>query len=139
MRSSVTRRRFLLASAAGLASAACGPAPAPPASGPAPSASSGQSPSRKIIIVGGGLSGLAIAFDLAARGFDPTVLEASERPGGRIHTVRAPFQDGLYVEAGATHVVPDPDLIKLIGDVGVDLTAGKPRPKGLSHAFLRGD
>jgi monoamine oxidase len=91
------------------------------------------------VIVGGGLSGLAIAFDLVARGFDPTVLEASERPGGRICTIRAPFPDGLYVEAGATHVVADPALLSLMKAVGTEIVPRKPRPKGLSRVFLRGD
>lgn len=128
----MTRRRLLLGGAALIA--ACGPAPQPAVAPPPP----GSAGSRKIVVIGGGISGLAIARDLAARGFDPTVLEASDRPGGRIHTVRAPFADGLYVEAGATHVVGDPELLKLMSDVGVEIAPRKPRKQGLAHAYLRG-
>lgn len=134
----LSRRQLLLSSAAALAASACGPAQNQGPAGPTPPGAGGGSP-KKIIIIGGGLSGLAIALDLAGRGFDPTVLEASDRPGGRIHTIRAPLPEGLYVEAGATWVVPDPDLMKLMKDVGVELTEGVPRPKGLKHVMLRGD
>ncbi|MGQ7747095.1 FAD-dependent oxidoreductase [Streptomyces sp. WC2508] len=61
---------------------------------------------RKVVVVGAGLSGLAIAHELTQRGSDVTVLEASERPGGRACTLRAPFADGLYAEAGAMTVTP---------------------------------
>lgn len=56
---------------------------------------------KKVIVVGAGLAGLAAAWELAARGYDVTVLEARMRPGGRVHTLREPFADGLYAEAGA--------------------------------------
>lgn len=139
---STSRRQFLLTSAALLGAGACGPAPqqaVPPTPTLTPSAS--PAASRKVIIVGGGISGLAIAFDLVGRGFDPVVLEASSRPGGRIQTIRAPFPEGLHVEAGATHVLPDPDLLKLMDAVGVEVT---PRKRGggsrsLSQVYLQGD
>jgi monoamine oxidase len=131
-----TRRRFLLASAAALAATACGVSAPVVTSPPGPLA---PSLSRKVVIVGGGLSGLAIAFYLLERGFDPTVLEASLRPGGRILTLREPFQEGLHVEAGATHVLPDPDLLKLMAAVGVVVDPRRPRQKGLSQIVLTGD
>lgn len=56
---------------------------------------------RKVIVVGAGLAGLAAAYELTNRGHDVTVLEAQTRPGGRVHTLREPFADGLYAEAGA--------------------------------------
>jgi monoamine oxidase len=56
---------------------------------------------RKVIVVGAGLAGLAAAYELDARGHEVTVLEAQSRPGGRVHTLREPFADGLYAEAGA--------------------------------------
>ncbi|MET9503637.1 NAD(P)/FAD-dependent oxidoreductase [Streptomyces sp. NPDC006622] len=60
----------------------------------------------RVVVIGAGLSGLAVAYELAERGGDVTVLEASDRPGGRAYTLRAPFADGLYAEAGAMTLTP---------------------------------
>jgi len=60
--------------------------------------------SRKVLVLGAGLSGLASAYELKKGGFDVTVLEARSRPGGRIFTARDPFADGLYAEMGAEYV-----------------------------------
>jgi monoamine oxidase len=56
---------------------------------------------KKIIVVGAGLAGLTAAFELTEAGHVVTVLEARMRPGGRVHTLREPFADDLYAEAGA--------------------------------------
>ncbi len=56
---------------------------------------------KKVIVVGAGLAGLAAAYEMVKRGHDVTVLEAQTRPGGRVHTLREPFADGLHAEAGA--------------------------------------
>lgn len=57
-----------------------------------------------MVVIGAGLAGLTAADRLLAAGFEVTVLEARLRPGGRVHTVRAPFADGLYAEAGAARI-----------------------------------
>jgi len=44
--------------------------------------------SKKVAVLGGGLSGLTVAHELGKRGYDCTILEASHRCGGRIMTVR---------------------------------------------------
>lgn len=56
---------------------------------------------KKVIIIGAGIAGLTAAFELMQAGHDVTVLEASMRVGGRVHTLRGPFSEGLYAEAGA--------------------------------------
>jgi monoamine oxidase len=66
---------------------------------------SGLTP-QKIIVIGAGLAGLSAAYELTQAGHDLTVLEARNRPGGRVHTLRDPFPEGLYAEAGATRI-PD--------------------------------
>ncbi|MDQ2583526.1 flavin monoamine oxidase family protein [Saccharothrix yanglingensis] len=66
----------------------------------------GLRPPRSAVVVGAGLAGLATAYELANRGCDVTVLEASERPGGRAYTLRHPFADGMHVEAGAMTITP---------------------------------
>lgn len=59
----------------------------------------GASPGR-VLVLGAGLAGLAAAWELTEAGHDVTILEARSRPGGRILTLREPFADGLYAEAG---------------------------------------
>lgn len=65
-----------------------------------PGASFAATP-KKVIVIGAGLAGLSAAYELVQLGHDVTVLEARTRPGGRVHTLRSPFADGLYAEAGA--------------------------------------
>lgn len=59
---------------------------------------------KKVIIVGAGLAGLSAAYELRQLGHDVTVLEARTRPGGRVHTLRDAFADGLCAEAGAARI-----------------------------------
>lgn len=75
---------------------------APDQSATQPAAQPG-SPPRKVVVVGAGLAGLAAAWELVQSGHDVTVLEAQHRPGGRVWTLREPFADGLYAEAGAVN------------------------------------
>jgi monoamine oxidase len=104
--------------AGGCASATPATTPASPPASPAP---------RRVVVVGAGLAGLVVACELVRAGHEVLVLEAQGRPGGRILTVRTPFPEGLYVEAGATHVVPDPDLLAVLDRAGVEVA---PRPRG---------
>lgn len=56
---------------------------------------------QEVVVVGAGLAGLAAAWELDAAGHDVTVLEAKSRAGGRVVTLRDPFADGLFADAGA--------------------------------------
>jgi monoamine oxidase len=56
---------------------------------------------KKVVVAGGGIAGLCCAYELTRRGHDVTVLEASNRVGGHVKTVRAGLPDDLYVDAGA--------------------------------------
>lgn len=57
-----------------------------------------EAPATRIVVVGGGVSGLVVARECARPGFEVTVLEASGRVGGSV----APLElDGLTLDAGA--------------------------------------
>ena len=43
---------------------------------------------HSVAVIGAGITGLTLAYELSRLGFTVTVLEASGRPGGRSHTVR---------------------------------------------------
>ncbi|MFN0070028.1 MAG: flavin monoamine oxidase family protein, partial [Chloroflexota bacterium] len=61
-------------------------------------------PEIDTIIIGAGLAGLAAALKLNDCGRACVVLEARDRVGGRVHTIRHPFSDGLHAEAGAEYI-----------------------------------
>lgn len=54
---------------------------------------------HRVFIIGGGLAGLCAAFELQALGYKVLVLEASERVGGRVHTLED-FAPGKKTEGG---------------------------------------
>ena len=56
------------------------------------------------------MAGLVAAYELSKLGHDVTILEARTRPGGRVYTLREPFTDGLYAEAGAARIPDNHDL-----------------------------
>jgi monoamine oxidase len=65
---------------------------------------------QKVVIVGAGMAGLSAAYELQRAGHEPLVLEAQPRVGGRVYTLREPFSDGLYAEAGAMRIPRIHDL-----------------------------
>lgn len=69
-----------------------------------------RGPAKKVVILGAGMAGLVAGYELTALGHDVTILEARMRPGGRVHTLREPFSDGLYAEAGAARIPDEHDL-----------------------------
>jgi monoamine oxidase len=55
---------------------------------------------EKVVIIGAGLSGLTLAYELEKKGIRSIVLEAADRTGGRIHTKTG--VNGAPLELGAT-------------------------------------
>lgn len=66
-------------------------------------------PPKRVLIIGAGMAGLVAAYELRRQGHEPTVLEAQNRVGGRIYTLRD-FAPGLYAEAGAMRIPRAHDL-----------------------------
>jgi monoamine oxidase len=66
----------------------------------------------RIVVIGGGLAGLAAAHALMEAGREVTLLEAQTLPGGRIRTARDTYPAGLAAELGAAAFVPvEPDVV----------------------------
>ena len=54
----------------------------------------------QVLVVGAGLAGLAAARDLILNGAQVTIVDARNRIGGRVLTVREPFGERQHGEAG---------------------------------------
>lgn len=110
--SDFTRRNFLKAAGlAGVALALPGEMDALPLGGQGQASALAPGHTRKkVIVVGAGLAGLVTAYELDRAGHEVTILEAQLRPGGRVLTLRAPFSDALYAEAGASRIPNTHDL-----------------------------
>ncbi|PRX49961.1 monoamine oxidase [Prauserella shujinwangii] len=71
-----------------------------------------------VVVVGAGLSGLAAATRVAARGRSVTVLEARDRVGGR--TLNEPVGEGKVVELGGQWVGPTQErVLALLTELGL--------------------
>lgn len=73
---------------------------------------------KTVVIIGGGLAGLTAAYKLKKEGIIATVLESSDRLGGRIYT--KPTAGGSF-ELGATWIFQDVHLKQLISELGLEL------------------
>jgi monoamine oxidase len=65
-----------------------------------------------VLVAGAGLAGLAAARDLARWGADVTVVEARDRVGGRVFTVREGFVESQHAEAGGDLIDEDQNEIR---------------------------
>ena len=75
----------------------------------------------RVVVIGAGVAGLAAGMRLAERGYDVTLLEASDRVGGRIRTL--PVGD-VQVELGAEFVHGRaPEMVKLLEDLRLETVA----------------
>jgi oxygen-dependent protoporphyrinogen oxidase len=79
---------------------------------------------EKVVVIGAGISGLACAFRLKQLGFHPLVLEATQRAGGLIETIR---KNGFLFEVGPQCPRFPESVRKLVRDLN------------LEHEFVPGD
>ncbi|MBP8275076.1 MAG: FAD-dependent oxidoreductase [Acidobacteria bacterium] len=66
-----------------------------------------QTSLRHVLVAGAGLAGLAAARVLNGRGVRTTVIDARDRVGGRVWTIREGFAGGQHAEGGADLIESD--------------------------------
>ncbi|MFI6505854.1 flavin monoamine oxidase family protein [Nonomuraea typhae] len=88
-----------------------------------------------IVVLGAGLAGLSAARDLARAGADVVVLEARDRPGGRVEQTR--LADGRLVQLGGEVVGPTHEAyIGLVKELGLTLEPSFPSLPGEDTVVL---
>ncbi len=76
----------------------------------------------RVLVCGGGLAGLTAARSLIDRGADVHLIEARNRLGGRVWTVRDPGFDNIPIEAGGEFIDGEHhEIRKLVADSGLTL------------------
>ncbi|MEA2517871.1 MAG: protoporphyrinogen/coproporphyrinogen oxidase [Actinomycetota bacterium] len=74
----------------------------------------------RVCVVGAGIAGLVAAYRLEQQGHEVTLLEASERAGGKI---RAGRLDGIEIEDGPdAFLIRDEAPLRLLDDLGLNTT-----------------
>ncbi|MBO9577828.1 MAG: FAD-dependent oxidoreductase [Microbacteriaceae bacterium] len=85
-----------------------------------------------VLVVGGGVGGLVVAYDLARQGVPVTVLEADERTGGQLAPV---VVGGIAVDAGAeSFATRTPAVAELAAELGLETTSPLDSPAWLIGA-----
>jgi oxygen-dependent protoporphyrinogen oxidase len=90
---------------------------------------------KQVIVVGGGISGLACAFRLQQLGVPATLLEASERVGGLVGTLE---KDGLLLESGPQSFQGTDSILELIRQVGIENELLNADPRAPRYVLMRG-
>jgi protoporphyrinogen oxidase len=84
-----------------------------------------------VIIIGGGLSGLAAAYEAQQHGLRYTLIEVKERLGGNIHS----YRQGDFVLDGGPFAFPRPDVWPMLDELGLsDTLIDVPRKHGPPYA-----
>jgi monoamine oxidase len=119
MTESLDRRRFLQA----LAAISAAPLASLANAREAPADDDDRGGGRRVVVLGAGLAGLGAAYNLMRHGYDVTVLEAQDRAGGRVQTVRDGFRRGGHAELGAIRIFESHQHTrKYVSEFGLQVT-----------------
>jgi monoamine oxidase len=89
---------------------------------------------QKVTVAGAGLAGLCAARTLSNEGIDVTIVEARDRPGGRVWTIRDGLLDGQHAELGGEFIDAEQTAIRtLAGELGIELI--RVLHSGFTHRF----
>ena len=80
---------------------------------------------NEICIIGAGISGLALAYELEKSGNSCVILENTNRVGG---VIRSEPRDGFLLEYSANSALADPELLKFIDELGLAGETAFPSP-----------
>jgi oxygen-dependent protoporphyrinogen oxidase len=90
---------------------------------------------ERVIVVGGGISGLACAIRLQRLGIPVTLLEAADHVGGLVGTVE---EKGLLFESGPQSFQGTEPILELIRQVGIENELLTADPRAPRYVLMRG-
>lgn len=90
--------------------------------------------SKRVCVIGGGISGLNVSYGLKAGGADVTLLEKNSSVGGNIKTE---FRDGFLFEYGPNTALASRELLELINGLGISDQVAAPNPNAKKRYILR--
>ena len=92
---------------------------------------------KRVIVIGAGLAGLSCAYELSQRGLQVEIVEARDRAGGRVETLRDGwFSPPLFAESGAFWINEEhPHTMAYINELGLqrELVPLAPKHKKLLY------
>ena len=94
-----------------------------------------EQPSTQVLVVGGGISGLACAYYLRKAGVSVIVLEQSNQPGGYIHSTN---RDGCILEEGPQSFLSTDPLLEMVRDIGLEPELLTADPRAPRYVLING-
>lgn len=91
--------------------------------------------SKKVLILGAGISGLTCAYRLQESGFDVDVLERETVPGG---VMQSKTEEGFLTELGPNSFQSNEEIFSLIHDIGLDSELLEADGRLPRYIFFRG-
>jgi len=89
-----------------------------------------------VVVVGGGITGLVAAYDLARAGVPATLVEESDRLGGKVQTERI---DGFLIESGPDSFIRfRPNAVELVRELGLEHALIRPSEPRAVHVVANG-
>ena len=89
-----------------------------------------------VVVIGGGITGLVAAHTLARAGVPTTLVEGTDRPGGKIQTT---LIDGFLIESGPDSFIRfRPNAVELVRELGLEHALIRPSEPRVVHVLVNG-
>ena len=89
---------------------------------------------KRVCVIGGGISGLCVAYHLKRAGRDVVLFESSDRVGGNIRTE---IRDKFLIEHGPNTVLANRELIDLLQHLDIVGDIARPDPQSNKRYILK--
>ncbi len=89
---------------------------------------------KRVCVIGGGISGLCVAYGLKRAGVDVVLFEKNASVGGNIQTE---FTEGFLVERGPNSTIASRELLDLIDSLDIRDQIAVPKPNANKRYILR--